>query len=308
MPSNTKDITRFVFPGVINTETVIGAVPDADGTYPISVWVPSGIALGNLAPAITHTGAGIDPPEGTGRNFNVPQMYTVTAEDGTVKTYKVTVDPSSGDTKVITGFVFETVPLINSVSDIIGAVRAVGSIDQSTKTITVVVPPDTTDMSADITGLSPTITYIGRSITAPTVSGTSTENPFTDTEPLDFSFDKAYTVNPQNGAGQTYNVTVIKQSPVTVTFEGDVDQTVVASNTSSGGVITITVNNDASNGVAPPYEWYVDGIKQSVSSTATTFTLNVGNGTFIPGRHEITVSGKKDGLHYTGKVYFAVSK
>jgi hypothetical protein len=51
----------------------------------------------------------------------------------------------------------------------------------------------------------------------------------------------------------------------------------------------------------------VDGVKQAVSNTTAIFTLNVGNGSFIPGRHEIMVSGMKNGLHYTGKVYFVVS-
>jgi hypothetical protein len=59
--------------------------------------------------------------------------------------------------------------------------------------------------------------------------------------------------------------------------------------------------------MAGPYEWYVDGLKQPVPNTQNIFALNVGDGTFTPGRHEIMVSGKKGGLHYTGKVYFTVS-
>jgi hypothetical protein len=295
MPSNTKDITRFNFPGIITTETVIGAIPNDDGTYPINVWVPSGTSLGSLAPAITHTGVSINPGSGTVLNFNVPQNYTVRAEDGTSKTYKVTVSPSGGDTKVISSFVFEAVPLSSE-----GSVRVIGSIDQAAHTITAAVPNGT----ASLANLTPTITYIGKSITPPS-SPTQTANPFVDTG-RNFTSPLTYTVNDSGGGTQPYTVTVTEQSAVNVSFTGEKD-VVFADSTynQSTGIVTVTIYTD--KGVTAPYEWYVDGVKQAVSSTATVFTLNVGNGSFIPGRHEIMVSGMKGGLHYTGKLYFVVS-
>jgi hypothetical protein len=107
---------------------------------------------------------------------------------------------------------------------------------------------------------------------------------------------------------RVYTVTVIKQTEVSVTFEGETDRNVIATNTfnQTTGLITVTVNTTA---VDQPYEWYVDGVKQGVPSSATTFTLNVGNGSYVPGtRHEIMVSGIKDYFHYTGRVYFVVAE
>jgi hypothetical protein len=303
LPSTAKDITRFKFPGhLINTETIIGAVADPDGTYPISVMVPAGTELAGLAPDLSHTGVSISPGADTPRDFNNPQDYTVTAEDGSAKTYRVRVNAMSGGVKMITSFVFTDTPLSGG-----GTVRVAASIDQDNFTIQALVP-----YTADITTLKPTLTWIGKSIAAPTGAGT-TANPFTDggaaNSGRDFGSPVEYTVWDQNNGSRSYRVTVIRQSPVTVSFEGDVDYTLIAANTFDPvtGIITVIVND--SGGVIPPYEWYVNGVKQAVSGTESpfTFTLNVGDGAFIPGRHEITVSGLKNGLHYTGKVYFVVA-
>jgi hypothetical protein len=292
-PSSAKDITRFAFPGLTGAETVIGAVPDPDGSYPIAVWVPAGTVLDNRAPDLAHTGLTISPTIGTALSFNVPQTYTVTAEDGSTKTYKVTATPLSGDTKLITSLVFNAVPLQGG-----GSIRAIAAIDQDSHTITVEVPA-----AANISGLTPTITYIGRSIVPPGGSD-QTANPFTDPAARNFSSDQTYTVKDQSGGAQPYTVRVQKQSTVMVHFDGETDLLVAESVFDPvSGVITVR----AAAAVAAPYGWYIDGVKQAVPNTQNTFTLNVGDGTFVAGRHEILVSGRKDDLHYTGKVYFTVS-
>jgi hypothetical protein len=292
-PSSAKDIIRFDFPGITGAETVIGAVPGSDGSYPISVWVPAGVVLDNRSPDITHTGVSMDPAAGTSLDFNVPQTCTVTAEDGSTKTYRVTVVPLSGDAKLITSLMFNEVPLTGG-----GTIRVTAAVDQESHTITATVPHTATNL------LQPVITYIGRSIAGPD-GGDKTANPFTDTA-RDFSAGQTYTVKDQNGAEQAYTVTVIRQSSVVVDFTGEEDSTIIADNVfdQTTGVITITVNTA---NVDPPYEWYVDGVKQPVPGSQAAFTLSVGDGTYIPGKHEILVSGKKDGLHYTGKAYFTVS-
>jgi hypothetical protein len=300
-PSNTKDITRFDFPGITTIDTVIGAVPDDLGYYPIAAWVPAGVPLTNLSPVITHTGVSISPASGTAGNFDLltPQYYTVTAEDGTTKKYKAVVIPLNTEGKIITSFIFETVPLSGG-----GSVRAVGSIDQGAHTIDVWVPSN-----ADRSDLKPTLTYIGISLTDPG-SAITTANPFTETTGRDFSSPKIYTVNGQSGS-QDYTVTVTPKTAVSVTFEGEREQDVIATSTfnQTTGLITVTVNTDLGNGgVAPPYEWYAGGIKQGVPVTTTTFTLNVGNGSYAPGRHSIMVSGIKNHRHFTGTVYFVIAE
>jgi hypothetical protein len=294
-PSSAKDIVRFQFPGIANTETVIGAVPDADGTYPISAWVPGGTALENLAPAISHTGLSINPAGGIPRDFYGSPSYTVTAEDGSVKTYTVRVGTLSGSAKLISSFIFDEVPLGGSLPP----ARVVASIDQSAHSIRAVVPHN-----ADISALKPTLTWIGKLLRDPG-GGTTTANPFTDTGGRNFSGSQTYTVEDQAGGTQGYSVEVIRQSSVSVRFEGEIERRVIADNTfdQNTGVITVTVNSGEVDG---PYEWYVNGVKQPVAAGETSLSLHVGDGSFIPGRHEIMVSGWK-GLHYTGKVYFVVS-
>jgi hypothetical protein len=290
--SSTNDITRFTFPD-ISTETIIGAVPDEDGSYPVSVWVPGGTDLADLGvPNITYTGLSISSEGGSPGDFGGPKTYTVTAEDGGVKTYKVTVSPRSEDAKIITSLIFEEVPVAG------GSLRVVASINQDDHTITAEVP-----FSANTGSLKPTLTYIGKSVAGPSGGG-KTANPFTDT-PRDFTAGQTYTVTDQNGEEQSYTVRVIRKSSVEVSFTGEADAAIIADSVinQDTGVMTITLNTAA---VAGPYEWYLNGVKQPVPSTQDTLTLNVGDGTFIPGRHEIVVSGRKNGLHYTGKVYFMV--
>jgi hypothetical protein len=292
--SSSKDIVRFNFPGIENTETIIGAVPGTDGKYPISVWAPEGTVLTALSPNIAHTGVDIDFPAGVSRDFSGPVDYTVMAEDGSEKTYAVTVDIRRNTTKLITSLMFNEIPLAGG-----GTRRVVAGIDQTNHTITATVP-----YAADISGLKPIITYIGRSIAGPG-GGDKTTNPFTDAA-RNFGAPQTYTVKDQGGGAQTYTVTVIRQSSISVHFEGETDRAIIASNSfdQNTGVITVTVDTGQAAG---PYEWYVDGVMQALSPAETTFTLNVGTGNFTPGRHEILLSGIKDGLHYTGRVYFTAA-
>jgi hypothetical protein len=258
--------------------------------------VPAGLPLDTIAPVITHTGASITPSPGTPLNFNGgSQTYTVTAGDGTTKTFKVTVSPRDDDAKIMTSFIFNEVPVSEGTP-----VRAVGSIDQDAHTVTVTVPA-----TADASGLVPTITYIGKSISEPGGSN-RTSNPFTGAK-QNFGSSQTYAVKDQTGGEQGYAVTVIKQSPVTVAFTGEVENDVIKENTfdQKKGVVAVEIDTDK---VSPPYGWYVNGVKQAVPDNQAAFSLNVGDGSFTPGRHEIIVSGKKSGLHYTAKVYFEVSR
>jgi hypothetical protein len=293
-PSSSKDLTSFDFPGIVGSETVIGAVPDADGSYPVSVLVPPGTVLDNRSPDIVYSGISIGPAADTPLNFNVTQTYTITAEDGSTKTYKVTTTPLSGSSKLITSLAFNEVPLGGG-----RTIRVVAAIDQNSHVITATVPH-----TADISGLTPTITYIGKSIVGPG-GGDQNANPFTDAA-RNFESGQTYTVKDRSDGSQAYTVWLSRQSAVTVTFTGNTDLPVIGSNVfdQTTGVITIR----AADNVGPPYEWYVDGVKQGVSADEPVFTLNVGGGDFIPGRHEIMLSGKSsNGLHYTGKVSFTVT-
>jgi methionine-rich copper-binding protein CopC len=93
-PATANDITSF---------TINDAVGTIDGTT-IAVEVPAGTDVTALAPAIEiSAGASVSPASGAAQDFTNPRTYTVTAEDGTEKTYTVTVTVAS----VADGWVYE---------------------------------------------------------------------------------------------------------------------------------------------------------------------------------------------------------
>ncbi len=85
LPTSTKSITRFSFPGV-SLYTAVG-----DST--ISAMVAYRTDVRGLAPTIDHGGVSISPASGVSQDFSVPGnvKYTVTAADGTTQIYAVTV-------------------------------------------------------------------------------------------------------------------------------------------------------------------------------------------------------------------------
>jgi len=138
--ASTNAITAFNFaaPGAYGIVT--------EATHTIAVTVPFATDVTTLVPAITHTGASINPASGVSHNFTTPQIYTVTAADATTKAYTVTVTKAPATAaKAITAF---TVPT-----------STVTQITEATHIISVRVP-DTTDRTA----LVPTITHNGASI------------------------------------------------------------------------------------------------------------------------------------------------
>ena len=80
-PSFAKDITSFTILGIAGT---IGA-------NTVTLTVPYGTNPSSLTPTIVHTGASVNPASGVLNNFTNPVTYTVTAQDGSTKSYIVTV-------------------------------------------------------------------------------------------------------------------------------------------------------------------------------------------------------------------------
>ncbi|MDR2245609.1 MAG: DUF5018 domain-containing protein [Treponema sp.] len=165
--SSAANITGFTLAGAS------GSI----GTSSISVTVPYGTSLGSLAPVITvSAGATVSPLSGVARNFTNPVTYTVTAEDGTQKTYTVTVSVAKSSAANITGFT------LAGVSGSIG-----------TSSISVTVPYGTS-----LGSLAPGITVSPGATVSP-ASGVA----------WNFNNPVTYTVTAENGTTQkTYTVTV----------------------------------------------------------------------------------------------------
>jgi hypothetical protein len=325
-PASAKEITAVSFPGAGVLETIIGANPDSSGYTPISVTVSAQTNIGALHPVITHTGASITPPGGTAqsakpfsdspRSFGTPQVYTVTAEDGGVKSYAISVHVSGGGVKIITGFVLGSIPGVSG--------TVVGQINQDTASIEVRVPHSATDL----TGLKPTITYLGKSLGYGTVSGSSSTvdtntgsvgqtDTFTETTSRDFTNSVYYTVTAWDDSTQEYKVTVTKIPEVSISYGSLRDDKFTEEKFAQGtGLLTVSIITAPTYfpQLAPtysytqPFDWYVDGVKYPVSSTQKTLSLKTTD--FQPGRHQITVSATRssDKKHYTNVVYFDVKE
>jgi len=88
IPTQTKAIETF---GFVDFPSVNGTI---NGTN-IRVTVPNIVNLTTLVPTIKHNGKSISPASDLAQDFTSPIQYTVTADDGTVQSYTVTVTVTS---------------------------------------------------------------------------------------------------------------------------------------------------------------------------------------------------------------------
>ncbi len=189
----TKSITSFTFESL--NPDVSGVVDDVAKT--ITVNVPYGTSITNIAPTITHSGASISPASGVRRNFTNPVTYTVTATNGTTQEYTVTVTTGGLFDCNISAFNFYGL-----------SPSVIGNINNDDLTITLVVPRGT-----NLTSLVPTISHNGASISP--VSGVA----------RNFTNPVSYTVNARLWLSQTYQVYVVEEPNLncvinTFDFEG----------------------------------------------------------------------------------------
>jgi outer membrane protein assembly factor BamB len=89
--STTKAITDFRFRPTENPALTSVLTGELVNDSSIVVRVPASTNVSNLKPVITHNGVNITPGSGQANNFSDLVYYTVTAEDGSKKTYNVMV-------------------------------------------------------------------------------------------------------------------------------------------------------------------------------------------------------------------------
>ena len=181
-PSSDKSISTFVLTAAGNPGVISADVYGVIGADTIQVGLPQHTVLTSLTPTITFTGKSLSPPGSSAQDFTKPVLYTVTAADGTTKTYTVVVNLLSG-TKVITAFVFRAADNPGLTADITGFV--------GNDTITVPFGAATS-----LTALVPFITYTGKSVSPS--SGAAT----------DFTAPVFYTVTAADGSTRPYTVIV----------------------------------------------------------------------------------------------------
>jgi hypothetical protein len=119
-----------------------------------------------------------------------------------------------------------------------------------------------------------------------------------------------------------YTVKVIKIPEITITYASlKDDKFTTESFDQNTGLLIIKILDAVTDKFplsaptyryGPPYSWYVDGVKQSVSDTQNTLVIKTAG--FGPGRHQVTVSATRtvanggDGKHYTNILSFDVKE
>jgi hypothetical protein len=94
--SSEKSITIFR----ITDPLVEGSISEPDRA--IELVVPREVDRSSLSPVIQHTGASVSPPSEQARDFSNPVEYVVSAQDGSIQTYTVTISPEPIPPPVIT--------------------------------------------------------------------------------------------------------------------------------------------------------------------------------------------------------------
>lgn len=249
-PITGKAVTAFSLGGVA------GTVDETAKT--VSVTMPSGTDLTALIATFTTTGASVtvgstlQKSGTTANNFSTPASYTVTAADGTAVTYQVTVSVAANSAKAITVFSFP---------------GAVGTINESAKTISVTEPSGTS-----VSGLVATFTRTGTSVKVGTAVQTSaiTANNFTN--PV------SYSVTAADGSTATYLVTVTlaaAKGPAVVLL-GAAGNYVVLAESKVSTVPASVITGDV--GVSPAATSFLTGFSLTmVGTTSATATQVIGH-------------------------------
>jgi large repetitive protein len=253
-PNSANLITSFAITGQVG-----GSVIDNTNNT-VAVIMPFGTDRTALEPTITlSTNASVEPLSGVARDFSSPVTYTVTAENGSERTYTVTVTNQLNNQKRITSF---------TISGQVGG----SVINNSHNTIAVTMPYGT-----DKTALEPTID----------VSANATVNPASGV-PMDFTSPVVYTVTAENGTTKTYSVTVTNQlnsaNQITIfTIIGQVGGSVI-DHTNNTIAVTMPYGTDktaleptidvSANATVNP----ASGVAHNFSSPVT-YTVTAENGT-----------------------------
>ena len=190
--SSDDSVTSFTFSNNTSIQPEI-----MEGVNCINATVSYNDNLTALIPNIViNTSATISPLSGIPRDFTNPVTYTITAQDGSRKSYTVNLTrmlKTEAPTDGITGFSF---PSLN----------AIGTIDGANHIITV-----TVHKGSNITNLLPTVTVAdGETVNAYSLSSAGYEIPLGMQVPLDFSraVEWQYIVTKADGSQEYYQVNV----------------------------------------------------------------------------------------------------
>ncbi|MEI8095433.1 MAG: hypothetical protein WCG80_14575 [Spirochaetales bacterium] len=258
-PSSAKEILTFAF----SSPAATGIIDSTAGT--IAITVPySTTTLNGLVPTFSINGASVAPASGVARDFSLPVTYVITAEDGTTRTYTVTVTKATASANDITGFTFSAPSVTGTIADS----------SATSGTVSVGVPYGTVR-----TSLTPSITISGASISPATGIAQNFTNPVT------------YTVTAADSTTKTYTVTVAELPSAPI-----VNATSAGANPSLAGTQAVTLKFTGAG--ATSYEiYYVAGGNGATTADTLAPSANV---SWTYGTPNLAViSGLADGTSYS---------
>jgi hypothetical protein len=204
--STAKDITAFSFLDTTNTALSADVTASINpGTHAITATVPAGTNLTALVASFTtngttvKVGATTQASGITANDFTSPVMYVVTAGDGSMQAYTVTVTAALSATKDITAFSF-----LDAANTALSA-DVTASIDQGTGAIAATVPAGT-----NVSALVASFTTTGASVRV----GATTQ--VTGATANSFASPVMYVVTAADGSMKTYTVTVTVMAAATI--------------------------------------------------------------------------------------------
>lgn len=177
-----KDIVTVTFPNYQILETK-NSFNQAENTTYLYITLPANAVVTSLTPTITINGLSINPTFGTTQNFTNPVDYTVTAQDGTTKKFKLVVAPYQyKNSREILSFNFTNTTVQSK------TITDYPSYTEIQLTV---------DSSANVASLTSSIIITGASISP--ASGTTKDY----TNPVD------YTVTAEDGTTKQYKISVV---------------------------------------------------------------------------------------------------
>lgn len=205
--SSTKVIDYFIFKTDSNSVLKNGDVYGIIKNDSIFAGVPEGTAITALSPSISYKGKSIMPGNNARQNFTNPVQYSVTAENGSTRVYKVIVYYLQSAKEIIS-FRFNAADNPGLGTDVV--------LTMNNDTLSGPVPPD-----MDLRSLVPSITFKGKTISPG------------NKNPQDFSLPVNYTVVAEDGSSKSYTVNI---SPNAVIYVGSYNGYLYALEASTGRV------------------------------------------------------------------------
>ncbi|WP_372339125.1 DUF5018 domain-containing protein [Cohnella sp. WQ 127256] len=178
--SSEKLITGFKVPGQVGVSTI------DTNAHTVTIHMPFGSDVSRLTPDISvSVKAQVSPNQGAIVNFSTPQTYSVTAEDGSVQEWTITVIINAEDYVKSSGKLIKDFKVSGQVG--------VSTINTNAHTVTLHMP-----FGSDVSKLTPDVSISDKAQVSPNQGAV-----------VNFSTPQSYIVTAEDGTIQMWSITVI---------------------------------------------------------------------------------------------------